>query len=328
MENGLSDVMTGDEAGAFVAQWVDQNPIGFRALADRLGIDSDQAARLRRQSLGRLSMQRWLSEQHPTRKRSKRAPGRLLVSIAIPTIAIGVVVAILATQRPSHDTGGGYSPPVNHTRLIASGPFNHAVARPMSAGGTMGFGIQQAHSIGPKFGAFAAQNAAPEEGSTARPQLQNRAGIEHLQGTDLTKKVISTGVAVPDDLAVDLTTPVGKFFVQGPRRLNLDSAYALRAADLVRISRALLQEVLAAHAKASSLQASKLPLTATLRLKLGILDATGNFDWPTDKVDRLVESFLDSDDSLQSKLVHPFIDLIGNAGSKIFFKSRLIQSGQ
>ncbi len=86
--------LTPEEAGAFVAQWVDTHRVTLPELAQRFEVESAEALSLARQAKGRLNMEAWLRDQQP----AKRIPASFWLLVAAALVAGGLIGCLIMQQ--------------------------------------------------------------------------------------------------------------------------------------------------------------------------------------------------------------------------------------
>jgi len=330
--------LTPDEAGAFVAQWAERNPVSLEELIEKLEIDSIEARRLMSQATGRVSMQKWMAQKKP----GKPFDG---VSLKAPIVACicafllgGFLVFVLMPRflRGRRPFFGGPSRPTLGSvvggpgQAIVTAADGTALTRPpFSPVPGDGDPIQR---IGLKAGSDLAQltvnppSSPTTSSSTGIPQdrlWRKFFGSDphpNVPLTDLNETLMRSKTPVPSDVFFAVVTPESMYTAYGDLRNNLQLAQRLKLAEVCKVLDAMM---------AIAIRNSKLPLPPSqlhsmprggIMVRIGNAAAFWPLRWTADNRASLENLCKDPNDSTVRTYLGPLIDQIRNSGEALFAK--------
>jgi len=332
MEDGRPDLLSSEEAGAFVAQWAETNPIGLEDLVRRLEIDPAQVESLWRQAQGRRSMNKWLTERKEPVRRAA-VPWQLSALIVVAILA--VLGDILFGHRQSEPvvtaTGSqmrsGFlsSSP---TGLLGGGPRGDVVAGP-GASGPRPMPTKPL-SRGTDFVALPMSGAVPAPKSGMRPVSvfppprypSNMRGKSNAgDGRALvneTKRVRSMQVIIPDDLVLSISTPKATYACFGQRKQNALASQQLHQDDVTKPLQALMSVILEFELLPNLPDMPGSSQFASVNITIGVVHYSATIHWS--KADRgtLSTQFASPGDTFTTGVVVPFLEGIHRAGVGLF----------
>ena len=344
-----------EEVAAFVAQWAEQHPTDLQKLSDILGVDESTSESLMRQAQGRISRNKWVAGQGASSKTSSMTwlylSGALLVGAGLGAF---LVSTFLSPKPATEATSSSVSPKVEITteNTPIGNPtipkLGHSSAGAAVPGGRTGWGpnISSNHHVGQLGGPPRVTNVKPKNApgvkadSTTMTSLSGTS-VLHLPKTlgnqnqdsegplmvvdptdlnlpleDATAKLSSK---LPNDLKVEMFTPVKRFVFKGAETRNVQATINLNQNDLAKpiqnslayvVERGMLpSEVTARPQRSPSLR---------IRISVGSAEAFATLPWiPAQKA--MLLSLAKSNNSLFfMMLVGPLMSRIRISGNHLF----------
>ncbi len=140
MKDNPKEILSPEEAGAFVTQWAERNPVTAEQLAEHLSIDPKDIPGLMRQAQGRLSMSSWINTAQSSSASSHTYPWVLKSLILIIPLLLGAVAWRILDAKSNARLN-------RRQAMESNGSFTHEFS-PMGTGQTMSSHFDSPRSAG------------------------------------------------------------------------------------------------------------------------------------------------------------------------------------
>jgi hypothetical protein len=324
-----SSVMTPDEAGAFVAQWVQHRKIGVLELDEKLGVDETQVPSLVRQAKGRMSMERWLVEKQPQSLAMKKGWIPVLLALFIGTALGCFLMSTFFSNTPQAQAGADAShpkievttsdpPPVLHSDRKDDTSTHPRFTLPPMDGGL--------HTVAdPHFSAnlkgWETQAALAPKAVPVSPQF----AAAQRNTVDVTQWV---GSRIPRDLIIQMVTPNGIFEMRGVISKDYRFAQRLATRDLVAPLEAMLRFMSNQRiATSTTVEHSNGQPALQVNLHLGWARSQASIAISSDQKMNLVKLVEGPNSELAKHLCNPLLGQIHAYGLMLFAAHGSIRRG-
>jgi len=334
--------LTPEEAGAFVAQWVEHRKVGIEELAALLGVEDVQIPSLMRQAKGRLAMDKWLGERRPrvSTWRSYIYPvgAALILGVGVGCFIVGFLLKSPPMSAPALqvnlpppgiETSVSQAPPTVNSGAPVSkpdgavSPTAHSENEPIPNGGPS--------DIGGKVGETIAFLTVPPVGKAPTPDNQavklphQGVGLQtdSLPRIDLSKIIQP---AMPADLAILVSTPMAHYYIRGQQKRSVPLAHKIQKQDLDGPILAAVHYVVDQELQTDSPSPYRGDVAiAYLRLRVGQAMVQIPIPWGTSSRDQILRTLEPLHSPLTGDLDQRLLKSIHEYGAELFTTTQKLQ---